>query len=343
MAAEIVAHHRHRRARRVATHKEAVAAQAAVDLGHHLQASGLDEEAVVALGAVGHHLLDVDVGDVQAGAEDACVGDHEVVGELGADDAHGVEAVATVDAHRRVDHVQDGVGAAVTLHVGARAFAVARALEREGAHGEHVVAVAAVEVQHRDVAEHGELVGAVATVDGGGLADAVGEPAARDFQSGEHVLGGDAGDEFGARVAHALGTEHLPDLSAVGAEAQVDGGGGDNVVEHHIVVASQCVDRQAFDVAVVEALDVVAAVVDEGNEAGVGVGTEHLRLGSVGGSDRRFNVGFKAVGGCKRIPCGAKLVQQCRRNGGAAKGRGDGLGNLLQFAGNQSTVGTEDA
>ena len=56
-----------------------------------------DEEAVVALQRVDDELLDADVGDVQAGAEDALVGDHEVVAELGADDRQRVEAVAALD------------------------------------------------------------------------------------------------------------------------------------------------------------------------------------------------------------------------------------------------------
>ena len=127
VALEVVADDRNRRVARRAADEEAVAAQAAVDFGDDLDAGREHEEAVVALGAVGHELLDVDVGDVQAGAEDARVGDDEVVGELGADDAHRVEAVAAVDADRRVDDVQDRVGAGVAFHVGAAALAVRRA------------------------------------------------------------------------------------------------------------------------------------------------------------------------------------------------------------------------
>jgi hypothetical protein len=63
-----------------------VGAEAAVDLGRERRAGAEHEEAVVARAAVDGQRLDVHEADVQAGAEDAVVGDHEVVVELRADD-----------------------------------------------------------------------------------------------------------------------------------------------------------------------------------------------------------------------------------------------------------------
>ena len=60
------------------------------------------------------HLDDLDgrVPDVQAGAEDAILGDGDVVGELGAEDDELVEPGAAVHRHRGVDVVPDLVLAA---------------------------------------------------------------------------------------------------------------------------------------------------------------------------------------------------------------------------------------
>ena len=92
-------------------------------------------------------LLDVDVADIEAGAEDAVVGDDEVVAELGADDADGVEAVAAVDADRALTtYRMVSAPPSPFMSVRARSLSVEPA-QREGADGEDVVAVAAVEVQ----------------------------------------------------------------------------------------------------------------------------------------------------------------------------------------------------
>src|SRR5262249_27750735 len=106
---------------------EGVGAQAAVELGDDLDTRGEHEEAVVAFGAGGPQLFDVDVADVEARAEPARVGHAEVAGELGADHAHRVEAVPAVDVHRGAGDVEDGVGAGVPLDVGAGALRVDRA------------------------------------------------------------------------------------------------------------------------------------------------------------------------------------------------------------------------
>ena len=113
VASEIVADDRDRRAGRIAADEERIAAKPAVDFGNDLIAGRQHEEAIVALGTVGNQLLDVDVADIQAAAEHAVVGDDEVVRELGTDNAHGVEAVAAIDADRSVQHIENGVGAAV--------------------------------------------------------------------------------------------------------------------------------------------------------------------------------------------------------------------------------------
>ena len=81
----------------VAADVEDVGAAAADDLEDHVLARAGDVEAVVALERVDDDLLDAVVRDEQAGAEDALVGDHEVVAELGADDGQRVEAVAALD------------------------------------------------------------------------------------------------------------------------------------------------------------------------------------------------------------------------------------------------------
>ena len=57
--------------RRVAGDLDGVAAQAAEDAGLDVGVRGLDVERVVALHAVDHEPLDVDVGDEPAGAVDA--------------------------------------------------------------------------------------------------------------------------------------------------------------------------------------------------------------------------------------------------------------------------------
>ena len=56
---------------------------AAAGIGY---AGAQDVELIVAFGAIDDKLFDVLVRDVQAGAEDAGIGDEEAVGELGADD-----------------------------------------------------------------------------------------------------------------------------------------------------------------------------------------------------------------------------------------------------------------
>ena len=127
-----------------------------------------DEEAVVAFERVDDELLDAGVGDEQAGAEDAVVGDHEVVAELGADHGQRVEAVAAVDAHRRVDGEGDEVGALAAVDVRERRLRVVRVDLDEGADAERVVVLVAEQEQLGPVAVDGEVVVARAAEQGRG-------------------------------------------------------------------------------------------------------------------------------------------------------------------------------
>ena len=156
----------------VARDVEDVVAEAADDAGRDAERRALDREVVVALEAVDLEHLDVAVGDVDAGAEHALVGDDEAVGELGAEHQHLVEARAAVDRDRRIDVVLDQVvaGAAVQEFGGCRRAAAGglddrhavgvgldRAVgvglgQREGADDEQVVAVVALQAQRGLVA-----------------------------------------------------------------------------------------------------------------------------------------------------------------------------------------------
>jgi len=177
--------------RRRALHAEQVRAQASDHGGRPVGAGAEDEEAVVAGAAVGLHRLDVDEVDVQARPEDAGGREHEVVVELGSDDDHGVEAVAAVDVHRRVDGVLDQVGAGATAKVGQGPVVLLRAGQRERLDEEAVVAGVAVEVQRVQVVEDDEAVVADSTVDCHRLADAVAQPALGRVDRGEDVFGRD--------------------------------------------------------------------------------------------------------------------------------------------------------
>ena len=63
-----------------------------IEARRHAERRAEDEELVVALQAIDLDHLDVVVADVDAGAEDAVLGDDDVVGELGAEDDDLVEA-----------------------------------------------------------------------------------------------------------------------------------------------------------------------------------------------------------------------------------------------------------
>src|SRR5262249_51211445 len=78
---------------------EGVPAGAPDQVHGHAGRRAQDEEVVIALQPVDGDRLDVDVGDVQTGAEDALGGDDEVVVVLGAQHDHPVEAGAAVDVH----------------------------------------------------------------------------------------------------------------------------------------------------------------------------------------------------------------------------------------------------
>ena len=231
-----------------------VGAEAAVDLGRPVRVRAEDEEAVVARASIDNQALDVDEVHVQARAEHAVGRDHEVVVELSADDDYGVEAVATVDVHRRVDRVLDQVCTRATAEVGERAVVLLRSGEREGLDQEDVVACVAVQVQRVEVVEDDEVVVADPAVDRHRLADAVAQPALRGLDGGEDVLPRDARQR--GRAARLV---QLADLEEVVALAAVDRDRGARVVHVELVVTGAAVDGHRLEVAVVvDALDRVA-------------------------------------------------------------------------------------
>ena len=118
--------------RHVAGDVDRVGAEAADHAVGDAELRRLDEELVVALQAVDLDDLDVVVADVQAGAEDALGGDHDVVGELGAQHDQLVEAGAAVDRDRRVDVVRHLVLAAAGADVERPGGREAQADDRPG-------------------------------------------------------------------------------------------------------------------------------------------------------------------------------------------------------------------
>ena len=105
MALAIVADHRDRLAALAASGVECVAAAAADELELHILARAADVEAIISLESVDDDLLESGKADEQARAEHALVVHHEIVAELRADDGQRVEAVASLDAHRRIHRI----------------------------------------------------------------------------------------------------------------------------------------------------------------------------------------------------------------------------------------------
>ena len=246
---EAVADDGDRRVVAAAADVEGVAALVADELERHRRAGALHVEGVVAGAAVDDDLLDPRERDVQARAEDAAVGDHERVAEVGSDDDDRVEAVAAVDPHRRVDGVVDEVGSGAAVDVRERRLRVVRVHLDEGADRERVVAVLAVQPQLGQVVVHREGVVAVPAVQRCRLADAVRQETGRRLGGREVVVG----REPVARVrAVTRGREQLADDVGVVAVVAEDRGRNQVVVEHERVVAGAAVDRQpAVDRAVV--------------------------------------------------------------------------------------------
>ena len=120
---------------------EHIGTEPADNLDHHILAGALDEEGVVALERIDGDFFDADIGDEQPGAEHAGVGHHEIIAELGADHRDGVEAVAAVDADRRIDIERDEVCPLAAIDVNERCLRVARVDQDECADAEGVVVV----------------------------------------------------------------------------------------------------------------------------------------------------------------------------------------------------------
>ena len=290
VAAAVVGHHRDRLAIGTAADIEGVAAAAAHQLEQHIGVGADDVEVVVAFQRIDQHLLDAGKADVEAGAVDTAVSDHEVVAELGADDGQRVEAVAALHLHRGVDGVADLVGAPAAVDVGDRRLRVFRVHRHEGAHLEGVVVVLAVHQQVGEVAVDDEAVVAGAAEQRGGVADAIAQPALRDLGGGDPVFGRQAGQ----RVARRL--EDLADLEGVVAGVTVDGHDAAVVVEHEAVVAVAPEHRHAaIDLAVVvEPLADRAAVSPHGHD---GVRAKEEGVVAVGAEDLE-RVDAKIIGRC---------------------------------------------
>ncbi len=242
MALQGVADHGDRHVVAGAADVEGVAAQAADQLDQNRRARALDVEVVVALLAVDDDLLDTDIRDVEAGAEDALVGDHEVVAELGAEHDQRVEAVAAVDPHGRVDGVVDAVRALTAVDVRERSLRVVRVHLDERADEERVVVLLAVQEELREVVVDGERVVAGAAVDRGGARDAVRQVALRRRRGAEEVRRGEA--VVGVRAVARRG-EDLADLERVVAGVAEDRRRAEVVVEDEGVVAVAAVDLEA--------------------------------------------------------------------------------------------------
>ena len=262
MAQQVVRRH----GRRVARDEDGIRAQSAQDPCRQIGVRRLDKEAVVALAAVDLQRLDPHERHVQAAAEDAVLGDDKVVAELGAEDDHGIQAVAAVDRHGRVDRVLHEVRAAVARDVGARALVVLRSLECKGAHGERIVTVAAVQRQHGKVAEHGKGVLARAAVGGQRLADAVGQVAARGERGLEPVPGAEPRETV---ADDALAVVHLAELERVVAHARRKRRARRVVVDGEMVVSPARGHRQAAGDrrVIVHAFEIVAVPAQQGDHA----------------------------------------------------------------------------
>ena len=289
VAAPIVGHHRNRRPRLAAAEVEGVAATPADEFDHHVGMGGGDVEMIIALQRIDQHLFDAGISNEQAGAVDATVGHDKVVAELGAHHGERVEAVATLDLHRRVDGVADEVGACAAVDVGDRRFRVGGVDPHEGAHLEGVVVLLAIHQQVGGVAINDKAVVAAAAEQRRGLADAVGQPALGDLGGGDlvrkrQVRGCRAGRRE-AGVGIARGLEDLADLEGVVAGVAEDGGDDVVVVQHEVIIAIAAVDDQAaVDLAVVvDPLGDGAAAGTDGHqrmrpeeEGVVAVGAQHL-------------------------------------------------------------------
>ena len=106
--------------------------------------------------------------------------------ELGADDNHGIEAVAAVDADRSVDDILNFVGAFAAIDEGHRLLG-GFIQHHEGAHGEAVVIRAALEAQHSQVVIHLEGIFTCSTVSRDRVAGAIAQEAARGFHGGKFI------------------------------------------------------------------------------------------------------------------------------------------------------------
>src|SRR4051794_8951561 len=153
---------------RIAGNAELVVAQIAFESDIDADACAKHVEFVVSLGPIRDQLFDVAVAYRQSAAEDAVLGDDELVGEFGADDAQRVIAVATVHIDGSVDDVLDQVAIRSAVHIG-----IGRSFIGKCPNGKRVVAVVAGQVERGRVVEYGELVITVIAVDGRGKADAI--------------------------------------------------------------------------------------------------------------------------------------------------------------------------
>ena len=206
---------------------------------------------IIAFQAIDLHLLDIGEAGVQACAAHTVLGDDEVVVALGAQHHHGVDALATLDAHGSIDVVFN-MGVAAAAHDGGVGGGHAALVgQHEGTHHEVGIAVAAVQLERCLVAVDHEGVVALGTVHRGGVADAARQEAQCGLHGADLVAQG-----HGASGRRAVSAEDLTDLHIAATQAAIDGGDGAVVVDIETVVAVHTIDRQAArdGVVVVDAL-----------------------------------------------------------------------------------------
>jgi len=100
-----------------------------------------------------------------------------------------------------------------------------------------------------------EVVISIAAIDRGRATDTIREPPAGDFERRENIFGRDTCNQFVAGILDAFGAEHLTNLQAVVADAEIDRRSGNHVVRNDIVIAAERVHDQTFKRPIVETFD----------------------------------------------------------------------------------------
>src|SRR5205814_9675122 len=131
----------------------------------------------------------------------------------------------------------------------------------------------------------GELLIGVAALERCRGANSIRTPVASARQRCKSIRGIDVRDEL-VEIADTLRVENLPSLNTIVAEAKINGRRAEHIIEHDKVVALDGVQRQPFDVAIVEAFHMRggAGDVEQGDKTSIGMERRVLRGNS--GFDR---------------------------------------------------------